>query len=215
MRTILRAAGSTARVFLWIVKSLLLLLAVAVLVLWPMSRGTTIGAVGFKYTKREQWMDLVIAHIECSNGRILVRREARHDLLGLVQGLPIEQAAYIGKGWRWKTVSNGSAGFASLALEGGGPLRWKFEAMYDPDYAYEWRTIAVSCWLLVPLLALWPLVSITLLIRHRTRRRRRTATGRCLSCGYDLRATTSPVGGLLGVCPECGTENEKAKGEDR
>jgi uncharacterized membrane protein YfcA len=43
------------------------------------------------------------------------------------------------------------------------------------------------------------------LIRAR-RRRRRSIAGRCVECGYDLRA--GPEGGaeLLQRCPECGTE---------
>jgi hypothetical protein len=64
--------------------------------------------------------------------------------------------------------------------------------------------LSTPCWLLAPLLALWPLTSLTLSLRRRTRRRRRLAMGCCLSCGYDLRATPAPGGALLAVCPECG-----------
>jgi hypothetical protein len=39
----------------------------------------------------------------------------------------------------------------------------------------------------------------------RTRQvRRRRAAGRCLHCGYDLRATPREGGALLSRCPECG-----------
>jgi hypothetical protein len=50
---------------------------------------------------------------------------------------------------------------------------------------------SVSAWLLVAALALVPLVWIV-------RRFERTTSGRCTTCGYDLRATPDR-------CPECGT----------
>lgn len=57
-----------------------------------------------------------------------------------------------------------------------------------------WRFVSVPFWFLVPsmlvLPALWLLAQV--------RRRRLARAGRCLTCGYDLRA--SP-----GRCPECGT----------
>ena len=54
--------------------------------------------------------------------------------------------------------------------------------------------LTVSFWLLLPLLAVLP--AAWLARRVRTHRRRKN--GECLSCGYDLRASTQR-------CPECGT----------
>lgn len=63
------------------------------------------------------------------------------------------------------------------------------------DWFYGWHAeLAIQHWLV----ALLALVSpATWLIRHR-RRRAHPIQGRCLCCGYDLRAS-------LNRCPECGT----------
>ena len=55
---------------------------------------------------------------------------------------------------------------------------------------------AVPHWFLVPIAALLP--TTRLLARRHRRRRARATRGRCLTCGYDLRATPNR-------CPECGT----------
>jgi hypothetical protein len=84
MRRILRAAGRTARGFLWIVKGLLLVLAVAVLVLWPMSRGKTLYALGTEFTAQMEQLDEAVACIECSDGRIIAWHDTKtipHKLL--------------------------------------------------------------------------------------------------------------------------------------
>jgi len=54
-------------------------------------------------------------------------------------------------------------------------------------------------WWQVPywFLALISALMLLPLIRHRLQRRRRRRGGLCLSCGYDMRASS-------GVCPECG-----------
>ncbi len=52
MRSILRAAGSTARVFFWIVKGLLLVLAVGAAVMWSVSRGREMRVGTERYTAR-------------------------------------------------------------------------------------------------------------------------------------------------------------------
>ncbi|HET6249920.1 MAG TPA: hypothetical protein VFE47_19680 [Tepidisphaeraceae bacterium] len=58
----------------------------------------------------------------------------------------------------------------------------------------EWTAWAIPYWL--PVLTTGLLPAFMLLQRLRTRRRSRT--GHCPTCGYDLRATP-------GRCPECGT----------
>jgi len=204
MRTILRAAGRTARGFLRFVKGLLLLLAVATLVLWPMSWGKAFIVAGSKYTVRSDRVDSVGVRIGCDHGRIFAVYDTDHSLDGNRLAMGRAWAAQDGEAWKLKTTFSREPDLWDRFFDRWGPLRWTFLAERDPDYARETKVIATPCWLLAPLLALWPLTSLTLLIRRRTRRRRRIATGRCLHCGYDLRATPFPSGETLSRCPECG-----------
>jgi hypothetical protein len=64
----------------------------------------------------------------------------------------------------------------------------------DVGISAEALALFVRFWLLVLLTAIWPSVWTF----RRVREHRRLKAGRCLSCGYDVRA--SP-----GRCPECGT----------
>ncbi len=208
MRKILRAAGGTARVFLFVVKCLLLILAVGVLVLWPMSRGKFFNAHYIKYTVRPDRVDEVVAGIECENGRIIASHQAVRRLAGGMLAIGRQEAAHKGEAWKWETTSGEEPAVTETALDRKAPLRWEVVKLGDSDYATEIRAISAPCWLIAPLLALWPLVSIVLFVRRRTRLRRRIASGCCLSCGYDLRATPFPGGEILARCPECGAEDQ-------
>jgi len=204
MRKLLRRG---VRGFLWIIKGLLLLLAVAVLLVWAMSRGKYLSAFGREFTVRAERVDMNSADVESRNGWIVASYWAAHFLNGNELGAGRQLAAQQGKGWRWGTFSAYESDLWIASFEGWGPLRWQFATESNTERADESRTIAISCWLLAPLLALWPLTSLTLLIRRRTRRRRRITTGCCQQCGYDLRATADKSGPLLAGCPECGAES--------
>lgn len=204
MRMILRAAGWMARGLLWIVKGLLLILAVATLVLWPISWGKSLSAGGSKPTVRAERVEWVGVRIGCNDGRIFAWHYTSRYLSGTLLAWARDMAAHDGEGWEWHTTSVGHKEFWNTLSEGWGPLRWRFGIVSSFVYGEEMQVISAPIWLLAPLLAVWPLVSITLLIRRRIRRRRRLATGCCLSCGYDLRATPSAGGEKLARCPECG-----------
>lgn len=81
-----------------------------------------------------------------------------------------------------------------------GPFAGMWELRDSADIAGAWFIcIALPCWLVVPLLWIPP----ALIVRRKWQRWRWRRTGRCLCCGYDLRA--SP-----GRCPECGMERSAA-----
>lgn len=207
MRSILRAAAKTVRVFLLLVKSLLLLLTVAVLVLWPVSRGKYLSASESKWTAQPERVDYVTIGITCFGGRMGAWRGTAHYLSGWRLAVGRESAEVNGEGWQRHATSIYRLDFPDASFDGWGPLRWKFLTTRFPDYTDEVRYIALPCCVIAPLLAVWPLTSLTLSLRRRTRRRRRLATGCCLSCGYDLRATPSAGGERLVRCPECGASS--------
>jgi hypothetical protein len=92
-----------------------------------------------------------------------------------------------------------------------GPIRWDQEILHT-DRGWLWTHDALfPCWLPVTTAGTLPLTGLVLLIRRRSRLRRRARVGCCHQCGYDLRATPLPVaagGELLSLCPECGTAQE-------
>jgi len=71
--------------------------------------------------------------------------------------------------------------------------QWESFRSIDPlDGGTRW-SLGIPCWMPVLMFALLPAGQLTVGLR----RRRRFNAGRCLRCGYDLRATP-------GRCPECG-----------
>src|SRR5258706_8183873 len=77
-----------------------------------------------------------------------------------------------------------------------GPIRWDSETLHT-DRGWLWmHDASFPCWLLVALAAL-PVGSAALYVR-RGRRLQRARIEHCVKCGYDLRATPDR-------CPECGT----------
>jgi hypothetical protein len=97
-------------------------------------------------------------------------------------------------GHRYATVGDGGFGFGHRHQDHPGAER------HD-----EYWTLSVPAWFLILITALAPSVWL----RRRLRQRYRATYNLCLTCGYDLRASTDR-------CPECGTavtmNGLKAKG---
>jgi 4-amino-4-deoxy-L-arabinose transferase-like glycosyltransferase len=77
------------------------------------------------------------------------------------------------------------------------PFYWLVtERVVSAGYAYHSWRFGVRAWLIVSAFAVLPAVATFRQVRV-ARRRRRARLGRCVACGYDLRATPER-------CPECG-----------
>ncbi len=83
---------------------------------------------------------------------------------------------------------------------------------YTMSYSYTFptptpaRSHTLPIYPLAIATSLWPAGTFFLFLRRRMMLRRRRREGRCLHCGYDLRATEAGET-LLHRCPECGRES--------
>jgi hypothetical protein len=204
MRSILRAAARGARGLLWVVKGLLLVVAVGVLVLWPMSRGRELGVGVERHVVRDQRVDEPALSARCDTGRIAVGRAVWHYLGSADQEAARSRLAVLGPGWRWIHWSHATTGWESGWPSAWGPFRWWVIHKGYGNLAFDGLHFSAPCWLVALAAGAWPVTSLGLLIRRRRRRRRREQTGCCPRCGYDCRATADPAGPRLARCPECG-----------
>ena len=198
-------------ILLWIIKSLLLIVALAALFVWVWSYNHP-GSVGctrwWTASDRADGRDLACGWV---NGRIVIGRWWWTYSNGLLaEGK--RQAGSHPPGWNWDYRArldwwmkpridswiNPQPGFFW------GPFcQYSFDST-SPDLIQGRRILSFPAWLVALVAGCWPVGSIALLIR---RRRRFTGIGCCSNCGYDLRATPSPGGELLPICPECGAAN--------
>jgi hypothetical protein len=222
MRRILRAAGRTARVFLWIIKGLLLILAAGAMVLWPVSRGRWMGVYAERYTVGPGWGEDRWCTAQCRDGRVVIGRCWRHASGAPLLAVIRDQVKYGGEGWRSERRSEAYAWEEGSWPGRWGPLRWDVADDNERWGTSVRRYFAAPLCMLALFAGVWPLASIALTIRRRRRRKRAARVGCCQRCGYDLRATPSPGGERLSRCPECGVEDQtpasqraRSRAEDR
>ena len=162
-----------------------------------MSRGREVSIQGDRYTEAAHWVHRCSLMVACDNGLMVVGGAVtRYDDAGALETQWPITAAH-GAGWKWELDSSPSEDDGRWLNSSFGPLRWQGVNVKQTHFSMASRTYGLPCWLVAPVLALWPLTSIGFLIRRRRKQRERERFGFCQLCGYDLRA--SP-----GRCPECG-----------
>jgi hypothetical protein len=194
------------RVLGWAMKAMLLLIAVGVLVLWPMSRGRIFEAWASHYVARSGHIESVDLAAWCDNGQIAIGCDRRQSLGGAALDLARAEAEAYHERWHWQRNSGYSAGMWRYITGAHGPFSVWFIDGNDKELIWHRRFYSAPCWLIAPAAAAWPLASIALLLRRRIRRRRLAHTGLCKICGYDLRASPQR-------CPECGTPTAPLKSD--
>jgi hypothetical protein len=173
------------------IKVAFLLVALAALVMWPVSRG--------------RWMQVALT-------RTLARPTVRPDLedrrfwIGCWDGHLIAGARWdrwdeVGEAkttWGWQTWSHKQNWDERAWTRHFGPLFWNTRDSTPPSESHMYRAISVPCWLVIALIIAKPAAVMGSTFYRRARYRQAESEGRCKHCGYDLRATPER-------CPECGT----------
>jgi hypothetical protein len=209
---------TTLRIFGWFIKTVLLLIALAALVIWPVSRGKRMSVSGEHDVVQPTRGELREYSIRVEYARLYIG----HRWYTYVDPKSLqwfrEQAAARGKRWRFESRSQKLSIVAYDASKRWGPFGWyQFERMNSGSRSYS-----LPLWLVALVAGLWPAVSLAGFVVRGRRRRKAAREGLCERCGYDLRATPArgvppfKPGELLAVCPECGhSEARSTKPESR
>jgi len=191
------------RGFLWLIKSVLLAIALAAMVVsissfwqWGWIKISRITLTSDQVEERK-----FIFNYE--DGRIGVW-EGRRLLTGEFMDYGRKMAEANGMGWQSKAGFITSEFAPSRWDHSFGPFRWSFFVGKAPHDAGQIHSLSIPCWFVALLAGAWPLISLVLWNRRQRRRRLIRFQGCCAICGYDLRATPEPGGALLSRCPECG-----------
>jgi hypothetical protein len=168
-----------------------LLLCAGVVGLWVRSYWTTDFLIR-SHASQQQRGDIAE---EVSNRLVLA--SGRGTLMGEMHVITFPSILKSQKApkWEWRHDANGPVYFEGTAWDHVG-LLWHHELDVNAKMGVheENRTIGTPHWLAALLLSLGPLLRL----KRRLRYRYLVLSGRCLQCGYDLRATPDR-------CPECGT----------
>lgn len=189
---------------LWIVKGVLLAVALGALVVWPWSYGHRYYVGVYQATPGDPNVSFKVFDLAWKDGRIGANSR-RAVFGGEFREFGQEVLAREGTHWHLEYDQLNPGFVFGDSAHTVGPIRWNIEVTNGPGYEHVDRRASFPCWLLFLCAAVWPLTSLTLLYRRRARRRRLARVGCCTQCGYDLRATPRPGGDLLTRCPECGT----------
>ena len=103
-----------------------------------------------------------------------------------------DEDIFLSRSWEQEHSVLGFA-YIRTSFAGGG------NAFHKVRYVGRWRELFVPVWSICALFSLLPAGSVFFALR----RRRAGATGLCVQCGYDLRATPER-------CPECGARANAA-----
>jgi hypothetical protein len=197
---------TTLRVFGWMVKGVMVVIALGALVTWPVSRGRRLFVSMDRSSAGADWCYWRWRTVGCRDGRIVlgwgwnVSEVDRHWIE--------ERAKRLGERWVWQAKPAAEL-WDEAYWDRQGLVSWDTWNRNDELYADGGRWFAAPMWSVALIAGAWPAVSATMVVR----RRRLGGEGLCVRCGYDLRATPKAVGeggDVLAVCPECGNEESRS-----
>lgn len=187
---------ATAKAIRVAVRAFVAVLILGWILLWALGHYRP-GYVEFhRWTVRAGGIDWLQRRVQWSNGT-LVFDEYSEAFAGDNLEEAAQMAATTGDGWKpvFESGSSPHAGFRFDYAETDNPV-WKRTA----------RLVAFPCWLPVLVTGAWPACTLARLGWRHRRARRRHRAGRCIACGYDLRALPAPgPSPITRRCPECGT----------
>jgi len=202
---------------LWLIKGMLLLIALAALGLWGLSYARHGYAATNRFTVESELVDYVAYNAAWWDGRVGIGRWRGHyagDQLETGQVLASRHA----RGWE-RELESGRPWWADgdwMSGSSGAPtpipprawwvVKWHSQNSEEAKSRFDSQYFSMPLWLVALASGAWPVASLAFLLRRRSHLRRLARVGCCLNCGYDLRATPDAGALLLERCPECGKE---------
>ncbi len=166
------------------------LLFTATILIWALSRGSSLGFIREEVTSLQVRTDWLVAHDSRFAWSVSIFSNEEHGFKGLLR--------FASPHWMWRrTEEDHSYPIFSIDRTTWGIrcLGFVFESgTHSGTLTETFRYLAVPCWFIVLSSAGPPL----LWARRWSIARRRKRCGLCAACGYDLQATPDR-------CPECGT----------